>query len=717
MEKTCYNPYHFVPVSKRTTAQKAHDLERDKLATDFAGATTHERYVPGTHSGRLVCKVTTVTPLVVGAKQSRQGGQVGRVEPYLVAGRPAIPGSSLRGMVGSLVEAASNSAARVLGGDAYSYRKPFQSATKPPLSAIGLIVRKDGKLMLRPLTLPTLTAVNRGGVKYFEVPREFRAIFPKKPAFKVYLGDDVRVDSGKRTFRAEGAWTTVQSMEIPELAYEGSFFVRDHDSLHCKGSHAEPRKFAVSQTVTAGAKAKPGMFRILGCWTAERKKEIPHGKKHELWLPQPGPEVESIAIDPKAIERFHALADERTAEKGSLPFHPMDTRRNEDPATLGDRFRLKIGDLVYFDVKEIDKQIVVTEISLSAIWRGRVETKTGKPARPVEFFEAVDPELIPFGPRRKKITIAERMLGFVEELEKADDEREQGGMALASRIRFSDGTLGAGVTKEQALEPSPVVLRILSSPKTPSPALYFKGALGGRFIPKVDLKPGEHHPQGRKVYLHHSVRQGTKPWETQQPGESREQKNQVQPVRVGQDFSFHVDFENLTDGEMGLLLYALAPEAKFHHKLGMGKPLGLGSVKVAVVEWQAVDRQKRYSVMGLRAARAAVRLPEESGFWALRDQAIASGLVGAEMHKALCILGDFAGAPPAGSIHTPTLDDQVGSETETYKWFVANEGGLVDRGMEIRAQNQFLKPLAESVGRLPEVKRPEWRVKERKGGW
>src|ERR1039457_6922273 len=124
---TVYNPYHFIPVSSRTTAQKRCDVERGKLGT---GVVTHERYVPQTHSGRIVCRLTTKTPLVVGAKQPRSEGDYAVVEPYTTPdGKPAIPGSALRGMISSLAEAASNSTLRVLGDEAYTYRKPFQPRT------------------------------------------------------------------------------------------------------------------------------------------------------------------------------------------------------------------------------------------------------------------------------------------------------------------------------------------------------------------------------------------------------------------------------------------------------------------------------------------------------------------------------------------------------------------------------------------------------------
>ena len=697
-----YNPYHFVPVGARDEAQRKNDLSRKLLTDPEAGSTTHERYVKGTHTGRLICKLTTKTPLVVGAEQTKRRGQIGEVKPYLVqaAGdkekRPAVPGSSLRGLISSLAEAASNSALRVLSGGSYSYRKPFKPMYT--LSAIGIITRGgDGRLKLKPVALPTL---ERGRDGSYVVPPRFKRIFPK-PAFKVYMGDEVSIrrDEGLRTSPNENA---IHERKTAEVRYNAKGNLDSHPSLHCKPNKKrhDPKFFVVAQDADDRAPKRKGLLRILGCW-GERTKHIPEGKKHELWLPLPGPDVRPVDIDPQAIQRFHDLADERTeaslkAEDPVMPFHPLDTARNEDQEVFGQKFRLKPGDLVYFDVNE--EGTLVTEIALSAIWRGQVNDSEGKAAGAMEFFQAVDPELVPFGPDREQITIAERMFGFVEEKDPDDKTSKDQGLGLAGRIRVSDALLAQGVSREKALEEESVDLRILSSPKPPSPALYFKPATGpGRWIGKFDLKPGQHHPQGRKMYLHHTVKRGAQPWKTTHPGENADQKNRVRPVRAGQEFSFHIDFENLTEVEMGLLLYALAPDNGFHHKLGMGKPLGLGSVKIEVQEWQVLDRQARYSVAGLRAVRyAESRHPLDAGFWRLRDAAITSGLVSREIHNAICLLGNYAAAPAAEQVHTPTLADQSDPESKTFKWFVEND----------KVQQKSLQPLNEAKGVLPQLVRP-----------
>ena len=58
------------------------------------------------------------------------------------------------------------------------------------------------------------------------------------------------------------------------------------------------------------------------------------------------------------------------------------------------------------------------------------------------------------------------------------------------------------------------------------------------------------------------------------------QHTQIRPVRKEVTFLFRVYFENLTDVELGALLWVLNLPDGHHHKVGMGKPLGLGSVAI-----------------------------------------------------------------------------------------------------------------------------------------
>lgn len=93
------------------------------------------------------------------------------------------------------------------------------------------------------------------------------------------------------------------------------------------------------------------------------------------------------------------------------------------------------------------------------------------------------------------------------------------------------------------------------------------------------------------------------------------QKMRVTPLKVGTPFLFHLDFVNATQEELGYLLYALRPTIAFRHKLGLGKPLGLGQVQIDVLGLAFIDRASCYdpeNLFGPKYRSFESRIPVES---------------------------------------------------------------------------------------------------------
>lgn len=72
------------------------------------------------------------------------------------------------------------------------------------------------------------------------------------------------------------------------------------------------------------------------------------------------------------------------------------------------------------------------------------------------------------------------------------------------------------------------------------------------------------------------------------------QHTKIKPVAPEKTFTGRIRFENLSDVELGALLFALDLPDTCCHKLGMGKPLGLGSVKITPKLFLS-DRKTRYT--------------------------------------------------------------------------------------------------------------------------
>lgn len=96
---------------------------------------------------------------------------------------------------------------------------------------------------------------------------------------------------------------------------------------------------------------------------------------------------------------------------------------------------------------------------------------------------------------------------------------------------------------------------------------------------------------GRKFYVHHQGWKNIVEDSKNESTEKNENNRSVQAIDRNQVFLFEVRFENLRPWELGLLIYSLQLEPKLAHKLGMGKPLGFGSVKIKV-ENVTSSRQK-----------------------------------------------------------------------------------------------------------------------------
>lgn len=65
-------------------------------------------------------------------------------------------------------------------------------------------------------------------------------------------------------------------------------------------------------------------------------------------------------------------------------------------------------------------------------------------------------------------------------------------------------------------------------------------------------------------------------------------------IDSGAKFIGKIRFNNLTDEELGALLFVLNLPENCAYKIGMGKPIGLGSLKLIKLDLTLIDRPKRY---------------------------------------------------------------------------------------------------------------------------
>ena len=98
--------------------------------------------------------------------------------------------------------------------------------------------------------------------------------------------------------------------------------------------------------------------------------------------------------------------------------------------------------------------------------------------------------------------------------------------------------------------------------------------------------------RGNKLYWHKSGN-NWKETDVEAINKHASQYTRINPVRPGVRFTGKIRFENFSDIELGALLFVLELPENCCHKLGMGKPLGLGSVQIQS-DLRLSKRKKRY---------------------------------------------------------------------------------------------------------------------------
>jgi CRISPR-associated protein (TIGR03986 family) len=191
-----------------------------------------------------------------------------------------------------------------------------------------------------------------------------------------------------------------------------------------------------------------------------------------------------------------------------------------------------------------------------------------------------------------------RLFGTVGETFQQEQPDGPGKESLAGRIRIGSGVMRVPPKGNLAGRLQMTRLEELGAPHPTCIPFYLKSegdtnaSVGGYDEADVELR-------GRKFYLHapEGVQEKDKPYANQSSGhipKTRRNKTveALFPADGGNEtptseadrtqFHFTVDFTNLTAYELGLLCYTLELENNLFHHIGMGKPLGLGTVKIEI---------------------------------------------------------------------------------------------------------------------------------------
>lgn len=148
------------------------------------------------------------------------------------------------------------------------------------------------------------------------------------------------------------------------------------------------------------------------------------------------------------------------------------------------------------------------------------------------------------------------------------------GKVFSGNVSVQDAAAQPGYQTRQ------FTLAVLSTPKPRHRYFY-------------SIKPEDPTPQirGRKFYYH-------RPQGPRMRAQKDGQNKTVEAVLPGAFFTFDVEYNNLAEAGLSLLLFGLVLWDDTCHKVGMGKPIGMGSAKIEVTALTALDRQSRYRQWG-----------------------------------------------------------------------------------------------------------------------
>ena len=515
-------PYNFIPINKTVVP----GLE----APDF------DRYHQGRHTGYIKLIIEALTPLYIrdaytlaqaknAADAAAQGGKWENPEFFSPGGKPKIPGSSLRGMVRNLVEIVSYSRMEFAENKSFYYRNVAVPGRYQNQMLTGSSSNPNQGLY------PTTKAgwLKKENGKYYIYPLE-------KP--QIY-----RINANV----SGSSWKLVMKNEKEEI-------------------NKELNKFD---------------FYEISFIPAEEKVHPHRGGKIHLRY---------ALIQNNCFKLGHELADKDTKfEKGYLVLSgSMGTNKHMHPVIHcpKDDGKIEINqDLINSYVGDISREpkadlmdmLKKHQDGIPCFYlqdnRGQILSIGHTPLFRLAYDKKVQ-DHIPEEHRKFKGTdFACAIFGDTDK--------------FAGRVFFEDATLIKDEGMYEELSP-----KILSTPKPTTVQHYLEqdktNSIDWNNTPSSDGHKG--WIRGYKLYWHRitlpTEEYGWQETDTRKLREFSKQYTKIMPIKEKSVFECRIRFENLKDEELGALLFALDLKSQgCAHKIGMGKPLGLGSIRITPELW------------------------------------------------------------------------------------------------------------------------------------
>jgi CRISPR-associated protein (TIGR03986 family) len=714
-----HNPYNFVPAPPRSVG---HPNLGDAKEEDLAG---HDRYVAGRYSGVTRVNLTAMTPLlIVDAARATEDAHGHKTFPVRIGadGRPYLPPTSVKGMLRSAFEAITNSRFGVFAGhdERLAYRMPAAEG----LRLVPVRV-EQGPTGLQLRILRGTSAVGQGGKPVGGDPM-YAAWLPRyKPgpaAAPAY--PDGAPASGAEVF----CW--VELVRHHRWDRRGNRHVLDFTYWRVRVAAKSSKTLGTAPAASPVPPPRsgdswhepvPGTLTEVRGWVYVTNQNV--NRKHdERVFFDDAPAPTYLPLTPELerswgelIRNYQAIHVRDLAKRDAAkPRRRYDEYLGREPGQTAWSLhvyrrgadKLGPGDLAYAEVAVDGRGSVtaVTALYPVMISRGLHE------AAPRDLVNAT---LLP-AQNRSELSPADRVFGWVN---------QDGAGAYRGNLRV--GPVVCRTPPEGALLDAsayPIPLAILGEPKPQQARFYVGETQNGDAQPpgRVKLAAGYRRGKGlrgRKVYAHHKGLpdgywdrpeddrtqivasgwfqeyrrphkataqgrailpgpDGTFELQTGAAAEQRDDQNRSVSgwVKPGTEFIMDLHISNLSNFELGALLWLLRLPPDHYHRLGGGKPLGFGSVRLELdaagtdirdgAEWE-----RWYTTLAPAGPGPDGR---EARVEALRAEC--TGAFEQTVRNAPFLSAFLAAARGFGMpVHYPRSTPAPHPEGRAYEWFVNND--------------------------------------------
>ena len=573
------NPYNFVRVKKPE--------ECDRTPYEVNHARFHYKF----NTGKLRCKIKAISPMFIPDMTTKK--ECKKVEGHYeynlfkINEKPAIPGTSIKGMLRSVYETITNSCFSQISkeDEKINFREPVTKGISPKYPGIILkLPRNNESGVILKCDLPPIWVD-----KYFSDYQKTHNI-----------GSDLLDVKNINSEYKNGALVNFEKGK--ELQYQKGR--KPFPMRHCTKINKNGSCNNYGYLKITGKKEKSGKHseRIFyhSCFDG-LQNELPDNSKKLSSMLEKFEEMNKkesdvnkflYYFDSKDKHRFDSI--QRTQLKtGKAILYKQGV--NLEKLTVYYNKGVSVGDLVYFDICDLNKR-TTKNLSYVCIPKSTFNKNV------YNTLENFSKHLLPCR-NIHKLCPACKLFGTVDLQDDNPDET----VSLAGKIKITNALLNDAGKKNNQTET--VTFKILGSPHETATSFYLinKNYDNSSTIEKrtrAGYDQGTPQPilRGRKYYWHQCNEKTPlkkSAYEAQAKYKQPKCNNQnatVELLKEGAEFEFDLYFENLAKEELALLIWCLELENEMLHKLGHGKPLGLGSIKINIdyENSHLIDIKKRY---------------------------------------------------------------------------------------------------------------------------